>query len=113
MQNTGIGFIVCDGGFACSDDTVFDVERDPVCLPDGKKSFKETTTLKLNFIFEWQLKIQPGMNVLCLFKAGDQKYAFNGQVRGKSGNLTVIDLSTRSERINEIIAKIKSFKGEK
>lgn len=111
MDNTGIGFIVWEDGVACSDDVVFDVERDPVPAPDGKKNLIETNTLKFNFIFEVVNNVTNGLKVFCIFKSGKDKYAFTGTVRGKSGALTVIDLHTKSERINEIIAKIKQLGG--
>lgn len=111
MDNTGIGFIVWDEGWACSDDVVFDIEKDPVPGENHKINLVETKTLKYLSIFEQESKITSGLKVLCLFKSGENKYAFNGTVRGKSGDLTVIDLHTKSERIIEIIAKIKSFKG--
>lgn len=110
MNNNGIGFIVWDNGWACSDDVLFDVERDPVQGPDGKKNIVETKTLKYNHIFEGQSNIVKGLKVFCLFKADNKKYAFTGEVRGKSGDLTIIDLIAKSERINEIIAKIKGGK---
>lgn len=113
MDSAGIGFIVWDEGYACSDDVIFDVEQDPTLMPDGKKKLVETNTLKFNHIFEGVSKIVKGEKVFCLFKTGDIKYAFTGEVRGKSGSLTVVNLFTTSERINEIIAKIKSFKGGK
>jgi hypothetical protein len=112
-MNNGIGFIVWDEGFACSDEVVFDIERDPVIDPEGKKNITETKTLKYISIFEGAGLIVKGLKVRCLFKSGEKKYAFTGEVRGKSGNLTIIDINTKSDRINEIIEKIKSFKGGK
>lgn len=107
----GIGFIVWDTGYACSDDVIFELERDPVPGPDGKKNLVETKTLKLNFIFEVADSVRKGLKVFCLFKSGDKKYAFTGEVRGKSGSLTIIDLLGTSEYTNQIISKIKSIKG--
>lgn len=112
MDQTGIGFIVWDEGFACSDDVVFDVEKDPVTGLDGKIILVETKTIKLNHIFEGVSKIIRGLQVFCLFKSGDTKYAFTGIVRGKSGNLTIVDVYATSERINEIISKIKQLGGK-
>lgn len=111
MNNTGIGFIVWDTGWACSDDVVFDLERDPVRGVDGKINLVENKTLKYLSIFEGRGNIVKGEKVFCLFKSGDNKSAFVGNVRGKSGDLTIIDLVGKSEYINEIISKIKSFKG--
>lgn len=110
MNGQGIGFIVWNGGWGCSDDVIFDIERDPVPGPDGKKNIVESKTLKFNHIFEGQSNIVKGLKVDCLFKAEDKKYAFTGEVRGKSGDLTIVDLIAKSERINEIIAKIKGGK---
>jgi len=110
MNGQGIGFIVWDEGWACSDNVIFDIERDPVPGPDGKKNIVESKTLKLNHIFEGQSHIVKGLKVDCLFKSDNKKYAFTGEVRGKSGNLTIVDLIAKSERINEIIAKLKEEK---
>lgn len=113
MDTKGIGFIVWDEGFACSDDVLFDIEKDPVRDAEGKINLVENKTLKFLSIFEGQGKIDKGTKVFCLFKAGKVKSGFVGSVRGKSGDLTIIDLIGKSEYINEIIAKIKSFKGGK
>lgn len=111
MDQNGISFIVWDEGFACSDDAIFDLEKDPVRTPDGKINFVETKTIKLNHIFEVGSKVVKGLKVFCLFKSGDIKSGFVGTVRGKSGNLTIIDLLGTSQYINEIISKIKSLAG--
>lgn len=111
MNNSGIGFIVWDEGFACSDDVIFDLEKDPIKDVNGKIIFVETKTLKLNFIFEVASTVVKGLKVLCLFKSGENKFAFTGEIRGKSGALTIVDLHTKSERISEIISKIKSLGG--
>lgn len=110
MNNTGIGFIVWDDGWACSDDVMFDVEKDPVPGDNGKIILVETNTLKFNFIFEGRNKVTKDLKVLCLFKTPERKVGFRGVVRGKSGNLTIVNLHTKIENINEIIAKIKSIK---
>lgn len=111
MDNKGIGFIVWDKGFACSNDVIFDVEKDPVRGANGKINLIENKTLKFLSIFEGQGVITKGEKVFCLFKSDNIKSGFVGVIRGKSGDLTVIDLSGKSEYISEIILKIKSFKG--
>lgn len=113
MNGQGIGFITWDEGFACSDEVIFDVESDPVAGENGKINLVKTETIKLFNIFEVSSKVVKGLRVFCLFKSEDKKYAFTGIVRGKSGDLTIVDLTGRSNYINEIIAKIKSFKGGK
>lgn len=110
MNNTGISFIVWDTGWACSDDAIFDVEQDPVKGTTGKINLIETKTIKLNHIFEGAGKIVKGEKVFCLFKSEGKKSAFVGEIRGKSGNLTVVDLHGKSEYLNEIISKIKGGK---
>ncbi len=109
-MNNGIGFIVWDEGYACSDDAFIDVETDPVPDAEGKINLTKTETLKFNFIFEVSSKIVKGLKVFCLLKADNKKYGFTGIVRGKAGNLTIVDLTGTSIYINEIIAKIKSLK---
>lgn len=112
MENSGIGFIVSDTFCACSDDVIFDVEKDIV--PGGdKKKLQQTETIKLNAIFECAGRVVKDAKVFCLFKSGEIKQAFTGVVRGKSGNLTVIDLTATSPYINEIILKIKQITGGK
>lgn len=110
MNNTGIGFIVCDNGFACSDEVVFDIETDPVPGENGKINLVKTNTLKFLNIFEQGEKIVKDLKVYCLFKTPERKDCFTGAIRGKAGNLTIVDIHTKSQRINEIIAKIKSIK---
>ncbi len=109
-MNNGIGFIVWDEGYACSDDAFIDVETDPVPDAEGKINLTKTETIKLNHIFECVSKVVKGTKVFCLLKADNKKYGFTGIVRGKAGDLTIIDLTGTSIYINEIIAKIKSFK---
>lgn len=107
MQNSGIGFIVGENFCACSDDVIFDVEKD-IVPGSNKKNFIETKTLKYYSIFELKGTVVKNEKVFCLFKSEDTKYAFTGILRGKSGNLTVVDLTGTSPYINEIILKIKS-----
>jgi len=111
MENTGIGFIVWDSGWACSDDVIFDLERDPVRSPEGKINLVENKTLKYLSIFEGRGQIVKGTKVFCLFKSGNVKSGFVGEIRGKSGDLTIVDLLGKSEYINEIISKIKQLGG--
>lgn len=106
-MNSGIGFIIHENGWACSDDVLFDVESDPVPGADNKINLVKTNTLKFSAIFDGVGKVVKGLKVFCLFKSGDRKTAFTGQVRGKSGDLTVVELFAKSERINELISKIK------
>lgn len=106
MENEGIGFLVFENGFACSDNVVFDVEHDF----DTEKKLTKTTILRFYSIFECVGKVVKDTQVYCLFKAGDKKHGFTGQIRGKSGDLTIIDIFSKTDRINEIIAKIKSLK---
>lgn len=110
MDTNGIAFIVGDSGFGCSDQAFIDIENDPIKDELGKIKLVKTETIKLNHIFEVGSEIVKGLKVFCLFKAQDKKYAFTGVVRGKAGNLTIIDLTGKSEYLNEIIAKIKSIK---
>lgn len=111
MDSSGIGFIVWDDGFACSDDVIFDIEKDPIKDDEGKINLVKTETIKLNHIFEVGTKISKGLRVFCLFKSGNKKYSFTGEIRGKSGSLTIVNLLGTSTYIEQIIAKIKSIKG--
>jgi hypothetical protein len=112
MDKSGIGFIVGDDFCACSDDVIFDIEKDIIPGSD-KKNLVQTQTLKLLSIFDCVGQTVKGAKVFCLFKSGEIKQAFVGTVRGKSGNLTVIDLTGTSPYINEIIHKIKFLTGGK
>lgn len=110
-MNTGIGFILHNDGFACSNNVNFDVERD--IIEDGEEKIsKATETLKYYAIFEGVGALSIGQNVMCLFKSESKKYAFNGKIRIMNGDLTVVDLITKSERIQEIISKIKQLGGK-
>lgn len=109
MYTNGIGFIVGDTGWACSDEAFIDIESDPVS-ENGKIKLIKTETIKLFNIFEVGSKIVKGLKVFCLLKSQDKKYAFTGIIRGKAGNITIVDLTAKSEYLNEIIAKIKSIK---
>ena len=111
MDTNGIGFIVGDSFCACSDEVIFDVERD-IVPGSNKKNLVKTETLKYYSIFELTGQALKGEKVFCLFKSGSIKYAFTGIVRGKSGDLTIVDLLGTSPYINEIILKIKQLGGK-
>lgn len=104
MEGKGIGFIVWDGGWACSDDVIFDIERDP---DPSKNNLITTNTLKYNFIFEGAGEITKDLEVFCLFKSEGKKYGFTGIIRGKAGDLTVVNITAKSDYIQEIISKIR------
>lgn len=109
----GIGFLVSENGtWGCSDEVMFDLERN-LDFDGDKKTLSETKTLKFLNIFEHNDAITKGLKVHCLFKSNDKKMGFSGVVRGKTGETTIVEINSKIEDINIINAIVKKIKGGK
>lgn len=101
----GSVFISHKNGFACSNDVLFDIERDRV-EHEGKPAMKHTSVLKVKGMFG---ALEVGTDVDCVFKRDDNEHlqAFVGIVSGKTNLTHAIRLTAKTERTKEILNKIK------
>jgi hypothetical protein len=106
---TGSAFISHKNGWSCSNAVTFDVERD--IEPDGKggKVSIHTNTLKIKGLYNGKGQLERDDLVDCVFKLDDKKIlqGFTGKVTGKTPTFMVIKLLTKTERVQEILKKIK------
>lgn len=111
MIGNGIGFILHENGYSCSNqvDMSDEIER----VDDGgQKKSKHTIKLKFNCIFDGVGKLAENLVVYCLYKddeKGVQK-AFAGEVTKVNDKFVIITTrATSDNRIEEIKQKIKSW----
>lgn len=105
---TGSAFFSHENGWACSNSVTFDVEKD-IIEENGKKVSKHTNTLKIKGLFNGKGFLEQDTNVDCVFKLDTEKklQGFTGKVMGKTPTFMVIKLLSKTERVKEILKKIK------
>lgn len=106
----GIGFILHDTGWSCSNTVDFDVEYDRI-LEDGQKKSKHTSKLKFNCIFDGHGDLNLNLPVYCIFKdadKGDEK-AFAGLVTRIQPGKVEVTIKVKSDKLIEIKQKIQSW----
>ncbi len=104
---TGIVAILYEGGWAVSNEAVFDADKHLIEV-DGKKVSKSVLTIKANAIFECKGQITEGQSVECIFKTlDDKKHAFIGKIKTRGKQVTTIHELLKSERYTEILNKLK------
>lgn len=106
---TGSVFIIYPGGWACSNEVKFDVEKDIITGENGDRVSKQTNTLKIKGLFIGKGEIDKNIFVDCVFKLDEKNnlQGFTGQVSGLTKDLAIITLLTKTERTEEILKKIK------
>lgn len=104
---TGIGFILHDTGWSCSNEVDFDTEYDRIIV-EGEKKSKHTYKLKFSSIFDGIGVLALDSPVYCIFK-GKEDQAFTGIItRIKDGGVHVT-VKTKSDKLSEIKHKIQSW----
>ena len=105
---TGSVFITHNEGWAASNESMTYVDRE-IIEQDGKKVSKHTNFLKIKALFLHNIEISKGLLIDLIFKLddSDRLQGFTGVVTGQTKETTAIQLLTKTERINEILNKIK------
>jgi hypothetical protein len=105
---TGSVFIADSTGWGASNDVLFHVDRD-INEVDGKKVSKHTNILKIKSLFLYGLEVLNGKKVDVVFKFDDNNKleGFTGLITGQTNTSVAVRVLTKTERIQEILNKIK------
>ncbi|MFA6087488.1 hypothetical protein [Mucilaginibacter sp.] len=104
---TGLGFILHDNGWSCSNEVDFETEYDRIIV-DGEKKSKHTYKLKFNSIFDGIGVLALNSPVYCIFK-GKEQQAFTGMISQIKDGKVHITVKTKSDKLTEIKNKIQSW----
>lgn len=110
MIGNGIGFILHENGYSCSNQVFMDVDKERVEI-NGEKKSKQIIKLNFNCIFDGVGNLAVDLPVYCLYKdeeKGEQK-AFTGIVSRMIKDKVTVLIQTTSEKQQEIKQKIKSW----
>lgn len=105
----GICAIVHENGWAVSNETTLDADKELVTIGE-QKYVKDILSLKLFSIFEGHGEINVGDKVECIFKTDDnKKFAFIGDIKVKGKLVTIVHNLLKSERYSEFLTNVKKW----
>lgn len=106
----GIGFLIHEKGWSCSNDVAFETEYDRIIV-EGEKKSKHTYKLKFNCIFDGSGELVLDTPVYCIFKDNDKgdQQAFTGLVTKINEAEVQVTVKTKSDKLGEIKHKIQSW----
>ena len=110
MIGTGVGFILHDVGWSCSNQVAWDVEMD-LMVVEGKKISKRTQKLKFNCTFDGVGNLTEGISVYCLYKDDEkgEEVAFSGTISAITKTVVFVTVQPNKDKLTEIKNKIHSW----
>lgn len=104
----GSAFITHPKGWLCSNEAMMQEEQDLIEV-DGKECIKLTPVMKVKAAFDGIGTPEKDMPVECVFKLddSDKMQGFIGVIQGITNETIKILLTTKTERIPQILKKIK------
>lgn len=104
----GSAFIVHNNTWSCSNEVILDMHSTPV-IENGKMvALKQEKTISVYGIFDASEKAKIGDNceIVIMDEEQGNKYGFIGAVKAVGEIHTIINIYTKTEKINEILSNI-------